>query len=142
MQYPYDDDYMVFDKSVNQYVLTEQALLSRGVDIRAELSATATVTPESVINDFVRLASDMIYGYIHDFSANNMAQDRYIACIPSLRPIIMNAMIYQSKYVYFNGNLSLSTKLEEREAAIDKTAIQWLGRTVPELGRSILYVGC
>lgn len=142
MQYPYDDDYMVFDKAVNQYVLTEQALLNRGVDIRAELSETATVAPESVINDFVRLASDMIYGYIHEFSANNMAQDHHIACIPSLRPIIMNAMIYQAKYLYFNGNLSLSTKLEERDAAIDKTAIQWLGRTVPELRRSILYVGC
>lgn len=141
MPYPYDDDNMVFDKTVNQYVLTEQALLKRGVDIRAELSMTSTVAPECVINDFVRLASDMIYGYIHDFSANNMMQDHCIACTPSLRPIIMNAMIYQAKYLYFNGNLSLSTKQEERAAAVDKIAIQWLERTVPELGHSILYVG-
>ena len=64
--YPYDDDNMIFDPSVQQYVLTEQALLSRGVDIRAQLSATSGVSPEGVIENIVRLASDMIYGFIHE----------------------------------------------------------------------------
>lgn len=139
--YPYDDDKMIFDPSVQQYVLTEQALLSRGVDIRAQLSATSGVSPEGVIENIVRLASDMIYGFIHEYSADNMAQDRLIACVPSLRPIIYNAMLYQAVYVYYNGNLSLSTNRDERNMAYDDTAKKWLGRTVPELGTSILYVG-
>ena len=42
-KYPYDDDLMRFDKDLNQYLLTEAALLKFGVDIRARLSATAVL---------------------------------------------------------------------------------------------------
>ena len=45
-KYPYDDDFMRFDKDLNQYLLTEAALLKFGVDIRARLSATAVISPE------------------------------------------------------------------------------------------------
>lgn len=139
--YPYSDDKMFFDQEIQQYVLTEQALISRGIDLRSELAATEAVTPEGVIDTFCRLASDMIYGYIHSFGADNMCQDRMIACLPSLRPVIYNAMLYQVVYLYAVGNLTLSTVQSEREKAIDETAKSWLNRTVPELGRSILYVG-
>lgn len=139
--YPYDDDFMTFDQTVQQYVITEKALLSRGVDLRARLSATGTVTPEGVIENVVRLASDMIYGYIHAHSADNMLQDRIIAKCPSLRLIILNAMLYQAVYISFNGNLLLSTDQSKREKALDETAKQWLERTAPEIGTSILYLG-
>lgn len=139
--YPYDDDFMTFDQTVQQYVITEKALLSRGVDLRARLSATGTVTPEGVIENITRLASDMIYGYIHAHSADNMQQDRIIAKCPSLRLIILNAMLYQAVYISFNGNLLLSTDQSKREKALDETAKQWLERTAPEIGTSILYLG-
>lgn len=139
--YPYNDDFMTFDLSVQQYILTEKALVSRGVDLRSRIAASNTVTPEGVIDNVLHLVSDMIYGYIHAFSADTKRQDYLIACVPSLRLILYNAMLYQAVYVWTNGNLLLSTNQEDREKAIDETAKQWLGRNVPELGCSILYVG-
>lgn len=139
--YPYDDDYMIFDPSVQQYVLTEKALLSRGIDLRARLSETSSVTQEGAIENVVRLASDMIYGFIHRYGANNMTQDRIIALAPSLRTIIYNAMLYQAEHVIYNGNGYLSPRKEDRDNAINVNAKQWLERTVPEIGTTILYVG-
>lgn len=71
--YPYNDEYMVMDKLTNHYVLTEAALLSRGIDLRARLSETSTVSPENVINNVLQTASDMIYQYIHAHNGNNAA---------------------------------------------------------------------
>lgn len=70
-KYPYDDDLMRFDKDLNQYLLTEAALLKFGVDIRARLSATASVSPENEIDYAVYRVSNLIYGYIHEHNANN-----------------------------------------------------------------------
>lgn len=139
--HPYDDEYMKFDKERGQYVLTEKALIDRGINLRADFSETDTITPEAGILTVVYAASDMIYGYIHEFSADNMRQDYCISKLPALRKIIFEAMLYQAIYIRRVGNLYLSTDDNERQKAIDEIAKQWLGRTVPELGTSILYVG-
>ena len=139
--FPYDDEYMKFDEERGQYVLTEKALMDRGINLRADFSETDAITPEAGILTIVYTASDMIYGYIHEFSADNMRQDYLISKLPALRKIIFEAMLYQAIYIRRVGNLYLSTDDNEREKAIDEVAKQWLGRTVPELGTSILYVG-
>lgn len=139
--YPYDDNNMVFDPSCGQYVLTENALLSRGINLRADADDATDVSPDAVIENLTRLASDMVYGFIHGYGADDMMKDRLIACLPSLRPIIYNAMLYQLIYVRTVGNLYLSTDQNERDKAIDEIAKQWLRRTVPEIGTSILYAG-
>lgn len=58
-KYPYDDDFMRFDKDLNQYLLTEAALLKFGVDIRARLSAAASVSPENEIDYAVYRVSNL-----------------------------------------------------------------------------------
>ena len=138
---PYNDDYMIFNKVTGRYVLTEQAFIDYGYDIRSQIISGGMTSPEQIIKGFFRTVSDIVYGYIHKFSADNMRQDRFIATLPSLRPIIMQAMLYQAAFVYLNGNLLLSTKPEERERAIDETCIEMLNQTVPEIGTSILYMG-
>lgn len=140
--YPYDDDNMVFNKITGRYVLTENAFIAFGYDIRSQIVQGGMVSPENIIQGFLRTVSDLVYGYIHKFSADNMRQDRLIATLPSLRGIIMQAMLYQAAYVYLNGNLSLSTKPEERDRTMDSTCIEMLNQTAPEIGTSILYVGC
>ncbi len=138
---PYNDEFMTFDHESGQYLLTEKALLSRGIDLRADLAETETVTPEAVIEMVTRTASDMIYGYIHQFSARHDRQDHLLAHVPSLRKILFGAMLYQAVYIRRNGNLYLSTDDNERHKAIDELAKQILMRRVPELGVSILYAG-
>ena len=138
---PYNDDYMIFNKLTGRYVLIEQAFIDFGYDIRSQIISGGMTSPEQIIKGFFRTVSDIVYGYIHKFSADNLRQDRFIATLPSLRPIIMQAMLYQAAFVYLNGNLLLSTKPEERERAIDETCIETLNQTVPEIGTSILYMG-
>lgn len=139
--YPYDDDYMIFDPSVQQYVLTEKALLSRGIDIRAQLAETNSITQEGVICNILETASDMVYGYIHAFSGNNMRQDCLIATLPSMRNVMLRALRYQAVHVWYNGDLTLSQDKEERENAVNSKVKELLERTVPEIGTTILYVG-
>lgn len=139
--YPFDDDYMVFDKLTGQYVLTEKALMDRGINIRARLSETAAVSPETVVSMLVHTASDMIYQFIHEHNVDNAAQDFFIATCPQARPVIFRAMLHQAVYICNVGNLYLSTKDEERGKAIDKLAESTLGNVIPGLGVSLLYAG-
>ena len=141
MQYPYNDEFMVVDEISNHYVLTEAALLNYGIDLRARLTRSSTVSPENSINSILQTASDMIYQYIHSFNADNDLQDTLILQIPSLRPIIYKAMLYQAVYVLNVGNLYLSTKEDERKNAIDMLARQVLLTTVKELKVPITYTG-
>lgn len=139
--YPFDDDYMVFDKLTGQYVLTEKALMDRGINIRARLSETAAVSPETVVSMLVHTASDMIYQFVHEHNVDNAAQDFFIATCPQARPVIFCAMLHQAVYICNVGNLYLSTKDEERGKAIDKLAESTLGNVIPGLGVSLLYAG-
>ena len=77
--YPYDDDYMVFDPVFGRYVLTENALLHAGINLRARIARDSGVSAEDVIRSVCEGAFDAIYGYIHDFSVDNCAQDMAIA---------------------------------------------------------------
>lgn len=139
--YPYDDDFMTFDGVTGQYVITEKALLSRGIDIRARLAATSTVSPENVIDTVTKTASEMIYQYIHGFNADNGAQDAIIAQYPPMRERIYRALLYQAVYVCNVGNMYLSAKPEERAMAIDELAKGVLNMEIPGLGVPIIYAG-
>lgn len=142
IQYPYSDDYMRYDEITGHYRLTERALIERlGMDLRARMSATSTVNPENVIENFLCTVSDMVYEYIHAFNVDNCRQDRWIAVVPDFRPILQKAMEYQAMYVAHVGNLYLSTDANERENAIDVLCKNILGTVVPHLGVSLLYTG-
>lgn len=139
---PYNDDYLNYDERTGHFVLTEKALLrSVGLDLRTRIGEGATVNPEVVIGRFLQLTSDMVYGYIHKFNINNKRQDEVIAGTASGREIIRRAMEYQALYLANVGNLSYSTKPDERTAAIDETCKAVLGTTIPEIGVCILYTG-
>ena len=140
-KYPYDDDFMRFDNDLNQYLLTEAALIKFGVDIRSRLASTSGIAPENEINYAVYRVSNIIYGFIHDHNANNPLQDWYIAHVPSLRQIMFKSMIAQLLYLFKVGALDDSTDEKERSMAISNEARRELNKTVPELGVSILYTG-
>lgn len=140
--YPYDDDNMVFDKTLNQYLLTENAFESYGINIRARLSATSAVTPEAQIRYAAYRVSNIIYGYIHGHNIETELQDYYLAHVPSLRRIIFKAMLAQAGYMFSVGALDDSTDEKLRSMAVTNEAIRELDKSVPELGLStILYTG-
>lgn len=132
---------MKYDEMSGRYVLTEHALQSNGTNLRARLTYNKTVDASTVINRLLRRVSEMIYNYIHSFNHDNKTQDRLIACIPSLRNIIYNAMLNQAEYFIMKGDLSRAASKEERLLAIDATAKEYLNTTVAELGIPITYAG-
>lgn len=140
--HPYSDDYMTYNEITGRYILTEQDLVENlGLDIRARLAADSTVNATVVINTVCKRASDLIYGYIYDHSADNCRQQQIIACVPRVRELIRQALEHQVIYMCNQGDLSLSVKPEERKVAIDIGAISILNITIPEIGCSILYAG-
>ena len=137
----YSDDYMIFEELTGRYVLTEQALLANGTNIRARLERNRTVNATLVINRILHRVSDMIYNYIHRFNSDNKQQDLWIESLESLRGIIYKAMLEQAEYFLMNGDLSRSVERDKREVAIDYSAQETLNTTVTELGVPITYQG-
>lgn len=139
MEYPFNDDYMVFDKDEMRYILTPTYVSEKlGIDLVGEINERNGINPQIIAQNFLNRVSAIIYGYIHAHGINTAFQDYFIATIPSLRKIILNAMSYQFVYMKLKGDLTTSTELDKRRIAIDELAIQELNKTVPELNRSIL----
>ena len=132
---------MRYDQLSERYILTEQALVMNGTDLRARLTFNRTIDPTTVINRVLSRTSEMIYNYIHSFNSDNRRQDELIAHIPSLRSIIYNAMLAQAEYFIMNGDLSRSPDPEKRMLAIDPTAKEYLNTVVREIGIPITYAG-
>ena len=115
--YPYSDDLMRFNETSGRYVITEEALKSKGIYLRTRLERYRTQDMSAIINAFCDQASLHVYTYIHQYSVD-IRIDRLIAMCSEYRPIVYNAMIEQAKYIYFNGDQTLSAKPEERQQYI------------------------
>lgn len=140
--YPYSDEYMVFDEETGRYVLTTKYVLDKiGVDIEGALNERNAVNPQVMAQRFLTEISDDIYEFIHAHNFYNARQDYLIAVVPSLRKIIQKAMDQQFLYSRLNGLLGYSTDKDEQEQRISPKAQDTLLQIVPELGISILYTG-
>ena len=138
---PYSDNFLFFDNITGQYVLTEDALVANGTNLRAKLEFNRSVDASAIINRHLNRVSDVIYNFIHSYSNENKRQNDCIKIIPSLRALVYRAMLAQSEYMLLNGDLSRSTDREKRAMAVDENARRILETVTPELGVSILYSG-
>ena len=142
MNYPYNDEYMIFDENTNRYILTSKCVYDRlGVDLEGTIKSRGAVNAQILANRFLEEVSDDIYEYIHKYNLNTAKQDLLIAKIPSLRNIIQKAMEQQFLYSRLNGILGYSVEKDKRENRVCEKAINTLEQIVPEIGISILYTG-
>ena len=139
---PYSDNFLKYDEITGQYVLTEDALVANGTNLRQRLEYNRSIDPTAIILRHLTRVSDVIYSFIHSYSNENERQNHAIQIIPSLRVMIYRAMLAQSEYMLLHGDLTRSTDEKKRALAIDNTAKQILETTNKELGVSILYAGC
>lgn len=138
---PYSDELMRYDELTNMYYLTEEALIRRGIALRARLAMTNSPSPEYVINGLLETVSEMIYNYIHSFSTNNECQDVIINHVEQARSIVYKALVQQAVYMLKAGNLSLSVDENIRRNAIDQNAKTTLDTVIRDIGRPITYTG-
>ena len=140
MQTP-SDNIMIFDEISKQFILTEQATLDNGIQLRARLSRKKNTDPTSVIMSLTRRVSNIIYNYLHQFSLNNMAQNEFIASNEECRYIVYRAMIEQLEYMLMNGDLSRSPEISKRQLFIDENAKQTLNTVISSIGIPLTYTG-
>ena len=142
MNYPYNDEYMIFDERTQRYRLTAKCVYERlGVDLEQAVKSRGAVNSQILVNRFLEDVSDDIYEYIHKYNLNTARQDYLIASVPSLRNIIQKAMEQQFLYSRLNGILGYAVEKEKRESRICEKSIDTLSQIAPEIGVSILYTG-
>ncbi len=138
---PYTDQFLVWDDATQKYYLTEQALINEGINIRGRLARNKAITPEFVINGFIKRVTYEVYTFIHKHNSRTDLQDYFIAVCPSLREKIRLALTYQALNMWFNGDSLLSTDKEIRNNYMDLVAVDILNEKVPELDNPITYRG-
>ena len=141
MKYPYSDENMIFNSTKRRYVLTENALLQGGINVRSRLLSNGAVAPEVIISRILDHTSLMIYNYIRQFAFDAARRDELIASLPSMRDIIYGAILAQTEYVLLNGDFSRSADPDKRKLAIDENAKLILETALPEIGVPITYRG-
>ena len=119
---PYNDDYLIYDELLERYVITEEGLKRKGMFLRARLERYPAVDANTVITAFCEAAANLVYTYLHNFAVSPHTLDEYIAHSKEARMAIFNAEAEQAKYVYYNGDLTLSIKEEERRNYMSPTA--------------------
>ena len=141
--YPYNDDYMVFDSTSNQYILTEKyALEQLGLNLAEMVNERNAINQQIAVNRILKTVSNQIYNFIHRHCFNDHLRDSVIAIMPSARHIIKGAMGEQLVYMAMKGDLSRSTDPVKRQYDIDENAKAILLKTIPEVGYCLLYTGC
>lgn len=135
------DSLMRYDALKGRFILTEEALIANGSDIRSRLQFNRSIDASAIISRHVERVSQVIYNHIHKYSFENDRQDELIHELESLQNILYEAMLCQSEYMLINGDLSRSVEAEKRAFAVDENAAALLEKNVPELGMSITYCG-
>jgi hypothetical protein len=139
---PYNDDFMIYDEQLGQYVLTEKYAFEKlGLSLFDNANDRNAPNVQIAVKRILVQCSNMIYNYIHQFSFYNQRQDYWIATLPSARKMIMRAMGEQLLYMSMVGDLSRSTDPQKRNFSIDENAKRVLEQTLPEIRKSILYGG-
>lgn len=152
MNYPYTDEYMIYDFDQHRYILTNKYCLDYlGLNLTEELNKGRQTIDVTVADSVLDQISLLVYNWIYSFGMDNDWQEYCLAKCPSLRPIIMKALGEQVLYFRLNGmnhkfagvNQMKGTIMEiaklRNESVIDYTVEQLFKKKVKELGVSILY---
>lgn len=111
---PFNDDFLVYDEVSGRYVITEAGLERKGLFLRTRLERYGVEFASVVINAYCETVANHVYTYISNYSVDPCRLSAAIAQNPELRRVIYNAQAEQAKFVYFNGDQTLSIKPEER----------------------------
>lgn len=142
MDYPYNDDHMIYNEKISRYILTAQAVLDYyGIDLESETKGYNN--GNTAIEAILRTVSNHVYNFIHEHNTNNAFQDYLIAATEKGRDIIKRAMLEQFMYIRSVGDLSRSTDREKRAMWFDKQAENVLFEHIYFNGRRycLLYTG-
>ena len=136
--YPYSDNFMVYDFENHRYVLTE-----KDVEENLGINLASRSKNYKARERLLKQVSREIYAFIHEYTYSGCEpiKDYIIATTKSGREKIKEAMEQQFDYIMRVGEVSKSTDAEKRSFKIDSIAKSILEEYIPELGTNLLYTG-
>lgn len=140
MTYPYNDEYMVFDERRGRYTLTEAALLSRGIHLRARIGA-ASEDQTSIITAVLTASRDMVYRALHKYSQNTALQDQLIATVPGLRDVIFEILLNQAEYYIKVGDKGKSEDPNRARLMMYEGFDDDISEYIPCIGTALINIG-
>ena len=104
---PVSDDTMVYNKQEKRYILTENYVRERGIDLSLILDTEHSPEPSKVPELFLDRISMLVYNNIYSYGRQREDKEYLLACNENLRPVIRDAMIERISYIYSSGDLSV-----------------------------------
>ncbi|MGN0743896.1 MAG: hypothetical protein ACI4MZ_01290 [Christensenellales bacterium] len=105
MNYPFNDDAMLYDYKKHQYVLTERYVLETlGVNLSLYLDGTGDENPSTLGQRILKRVSDFLYRYIYAHGNNKDYIEYLLAKYPPCRDIIKDCLVDELYYQLRNGD--------------------------------------
>lgn len=154
MQYPFNDEEMVYDYKRHRYYLRGSYVLNElGENLDVLLNTSGDANPSTLTTRFLRRVSDIVYNWIYQDSMNHEWLEYIMALHPPLREVIKDMLISQTLYVLNNGfvadytglNIAKGQSMPIRElrgaAKVSDEVEMTANRFIPGLGYSLKYLG-
>lgn len=142
MNYPFNDDAMIYDYKKHQYILNERYVLETlGVNMAEYLDTTGDANPSTLPQRVLRRVSDFLYRYIYAHGRNKDYIEFLLAKYPPCRDIIKDCLVDEVYYQLRNGDFFNSVDVETgfRKWVSPTTAMR-LTETLPN-GVCLVYQG-
>jgi hypothetical protein len=140
MNYPYNDDFMYFDERRGRYTLTEAALLSRGINLRARIGAAAE-DQTTIITAVLTASRDMVYRALHKYARDTVRQDQLIATIPDLRDVFFEILLNQAEYYIKVGDKGKSEDPNRGRLMMYEGFDDDISEYIPCIGMALVQIG-
>lgn len=100
MNYPYNDDGMIYDRRLHMYILTENCIRKElGVVMDEYLDSSGDFNPSTLGERIAKRISQHLYRYIYAYTRNKLYIEYLLAKYPPCRDIIRECLLNE---VYFN----------------------------------------
>lgn len=148
MNYPYNDEKMIYDYTLHRYILQEKFVQEElGINMN-EVNAGADMNPSNLGKRLLKQVSNTVYSYIYK-QRDRQRLEYDLAKVPSLRPMILEMLLSQTLYMFTNGVLQNYSGVNVKNGtAMDINALRGRAKVsddveiicqniIPELGRSL-----
>ena len=105
-QIPIEDEQMSYNYNEKRYILREKYVRSMGIDLSLSLNTDFSPEPDAIPEIFLDRVSQLVYENIYSYGRQKENKQYLLACDPSLRNVIRDAMMERIRYIEASGDLS------------------------------------
>lgn len=154
MDYPFNDDYMVYDINAHKYRLTSKAcydILGINLNDAGILNPTGDANATTLPDRFLAQVSNTLYNWIYAHTTDRLWLEYLLAKYDSCREIVQQALLNEVIYTLRNGQLgfeaginlikgTIVNKDDLRKSTVSYDTEMLLSQTLPN-GVRLTYQG-